>query len=562
MINNSRNSNMDYLYEEPNPIDDYLSMINTETSSSKYYYNIQNNVPNNYNLGLINDFNHKIHSLQSSQEKNNFFRNRNNVPLNIIKTNTNTNNHKYINEFSFWDKNLSSLSINKYKQMREINNYQAMQNDINNYKNNFLINYTHSINNSFDRDNNIKDKNKTNDFYMHKNNNGNENNVSMENIKVKKNNNLKNNLRLNKEIINYNRLEKKINEIEKKRRHKQLKKIKKHNHKNNTPIINFNNDEIKNKKENKLNDSLLNNIKINTENTNNIKISTENTNKKLKRRKGDEDDILNNPDKKIKRNTTFIYNEKEKEENINYTFIKYLKKDNSKLIQINTIYKQLIDSFFYFINQLSKKYDFKKEIKDINHYLSNANDLSNTLIDLEQHLNKVIKSNEINKEKTAINNNNIVDNKNERENDADKEEELLNRSKFITINNTDNKIKKNQNPFSTRNLYCSRKFLTQNNKSLLNNSINYYNNSNVNEINTSGQYKSKGLNKFVKIRKSNGKLIKVMNKLNFEFFSPNQKNFKNKIIIKNNKAINESNDLKSIINPKFLKEANSYKYIN
>ena len=198
MINNSRNSNMDYLYEEPNPIDDYLSMINTETSSSKYYYNIQNNVPNNYNLGLINDFNHKIHSLQSSQEKNNFFRNRNNVPLNIIKTNTNTNNHKYINEFSFWDKNLSNLSINKYKQMREINNYQAMQNDINNYKNNFLINYTHSINNSFDRDNNIKDKNKTNDFYMHKNNNGNENNVSMENIKVKKNNNLKNNLILNK----------------------------------------------------------------------------------------------------------------------------------------------------------------------------------------------------------------------------------------------------------------------------------------------------------------------------------------------------------------------------
>ena len=558
MINNSKKSNMDYLYEEPSPIDDYLSMINTETSSSKYYYNIQNNDPNNYNSGLIDDFNHRIHSFHCSQEKNNFFYNRNNAPLKLIKTNTNANNHNYINEFSFWDKNLSNLSINKYKQMRGSNNYQTIQNDINNYKNNFLINYTHSINNSFDRDNNVKDKNKTNDFYMHKNNNGNENNVSMENIKVKKNKNLKNKIRLNKEIINYNRLEKKINnEIEKKSRQKQLKKNKKQYHKYNTPIINFNNDEIKNKKGNKLNDSLLNNIKI----------STENTNKKFKRKNGDEDDILNNQNKTIKRNTTFTYNEKEKEENINYTFIKYLKKDNSKLIQINTIYKQLIDSFFYFINQLSKKYDFKNEIKDINHYLSNANDLSNTLIDLEQHLNKIFKSNEINKDKTTINNN-IVDKKNERENDIDKEEELLTMSKFITINNTNNKIKKNENPFSTRNLYCSKKFLTQNNKSLLNNSINYFNNSNVNEINTSEKYKRKGLNKLDKIRKGNGKLIKVMNKLNFGFFSPNQKNLKNKIIFKNNNTINndsikanESNDLKSIINPKFLKETNNYKYI-
>lgn len=54
----------------------------------------------------------------------------------------------------------------------------------------------------------------------------------------------------------------------------------------------------------------------------------------------------------MKRNTTFNYNlskpkEKEKEsDNINTKFIKYLKKDNQKLVHINLIYKQLIDTFF------------------------------------------------------------------------------------------------------------------------------------------------------------------------------------------------------------------------
>ena len=61
MINNSRNSNMEYLYEEPIPIDDYLSIINTEPSSSKYYYNIQKNDLSNYNQRLVNNFNSNLH---------------------------------------------------------------------------------------------------------------------------------------------------------------------------------------------------------------------------------------------------------------------------------------------------------------------------------------------------------------------------------------------------------------------------------------------------------------------------------------------------------------------
>ena len=558
MINHSRKSNIDCLYEDSNQLEDFLSLINTEPLSSKYYLNIQSHRPSTYGHGINNNYNNNIHSFHCSQEKNDFPQNRNNYPIKIPKPNTTINNNNFINEFSFWDKKLSDLSINKYKKMRENNNFQTIQNDINTFRNNFLINYTHSINNSIDKDNTYNNINRTNDYFINKiNNHENIETIDNENIKVKKNKNLKNKIRLNKEIINYKKLEQKINnEIENKNKEKKLKKYKKNYYNSNkNPIINFNNDEIKNKNNKKLNDFLPNNIKI----------SKKNSHKKLKRKKGDEDDISNSQNETIKRNTTFTYKDKDIDENINSTFIKYLKKDNNKLIHINTIYKQLIDSFFYFINQLSKKYDFKNEIKDINYYLSNANDLSNILIDLEQHLNKLFKSNEINKKKDEINTH-IISNSFVPTIDFDKEEELLNKSKFITIN-TDNRIKKIENPFSTRNSYGYKKFFTQTNKSLQNNSINYFNNSNLNERNISE--KNRRFKKVIKIKKNNGKLIKVMNKVNFGFFSPKQKNIQNKIILKKNNKINndsiknsESNDLKSIINPKYLKETNNYKYIN
>ena len=75
--------------------------------------------------------------------------------------------------------------------------------------------------------------------------------------------------------------------------------------------------------------------------------------------------LKNNKEKNIRRNPTFNKNFESKE-NLNQNFIKYLKKDNQKLYNINAIYKQLLDSFFYFINQLSKKYHFEKEIKGKN----------------------------------------------------------------------------------------------------------------------------------------------------------------------------------------------------
>lgn len=573
MINKSRKENFDYLYDDTNHIDNYLSNINTEPSSQNYFY-IPNFDRNHFDYWKFNNIYPRMHSLHNtihnSREKSHYSQDRKTYPLRLIRPSSYNDNYdkystsqnttsKNTKEFNFWEKNLSSLSFNKYKRMRRnnYNNYQRIQNNINSYRNDFLIHYTNSLNNSIDKDNKF---NKTNDFFININNANNEiaQSFDVENlgsIKVKKNKNLKNRAKLNKEINNFNDLEKKIN--------KKMKVYQKEYYSNNG-TLDYNNDEAKNKRR----------IFIDKFLSNNIEISNTNSNKKIKKKKENEEEI-NNLKKDMKRDFTFKYNNKEmkkdkdKDENINSNFIKYLEKDNEKYIQMNLIYKQLLDSFFFFINQLSKKYSFKNEIKDVNYYLSNAKDLSNILIDLELHLNNVIKMNEIDKNKV---NTNLSYNNYQKENKADNEQELLAKSQFITIK-TEKKIKNKEivkNAKNSRNLNRSKQFLTQNNnksvfstknndKTIKNDSLNCF--GNINESNITE--KSKGKYKVIKIQKNNGKLNKMMNKLNMGFFSPNQYSIRNKIINSTNKTDalkkNESNDLKSIINPKYLKE-NNFKY--
>lgn len=555
MLEQNDKYNLDNYYDDSSQIDNYPSI--TKTKPPMNYFNTINKEHKQFDYRINkNYFFNKLNSFHYSHEKNkNFFPNRNTYPLKLIKNisynnNYNTNsNVKNIKDFSFWDKTLSNLSIEKYKQMRDNNIHNTIPNDMDSYRNDFLIGYNNSINDSAKKIN----FNKANDFYINQKFENNESidNYDINELKVKKKRNLKNRIRLNKEIANYNILEKKINkEIEKKNRQKFLKAYKKDYYTQN--IINFNTDDYKNKKNNLRNEFLLNNIKI----------SNLNTNKKLKRKKENEDDI-NSLRKKIKRNITFSYNDKDKNEAINYNFIKYLKKDNQKLNHINTIYKQLIDTFFYFINQLSKKYSFKGNIKNINYYLSNSNDLSNILIDLEQHLNKTIKSYEINQKDIEEKRKNI-----EKGKGSDNEQELLAQSKFITID-IGNKKKNNNKPY-TRNLFNSKDFLTKNNKSAVmtkkfvnktlgNNSLNFT--SNINERNTTNN--NVMTNKTIKLRKNNGKLMKMLNKINLSLQS-NKKNFLNSKIIKRNSnnevpfsnLSNQSNDLKSILNPIFIKEDN------
>ena len=548
-------SNLDNIYVESIHIDNYPSLIN----SKQNYYNKINHEQSEYEYEINDNLYNKLNSFHYSQKKYNLCRNRNNYPLKLIKNSSYNDNHytnpnlKSIKSYSFWENNLSNLSLNKYKRMREKSNYKTIPNDMGTYKNKYVVENNNSTNNSIYKKNIVK---RINDYHANKN----EENIDYNDInnnKAKKNKNIKNRIKLNKEIANFNILEKKINkEIEKNNKNKTLKTHQKNYDTHN--IINYNNHEFKDKKNNLINEFLLNSIKI----------SNINSNKKIKRKKENEDDDINSQKKLMKRNITFSYNDNEKTENINYNFIKYLKNDNQKLNHINIIYRQLIDTFFYFINQLSKKYSFNGNIKDISYYLSNPNYLSIILIDLEQHLNKIIKSYEINqKNYDKIYKSKII----EKNKESDNDEELLAKSKFITIDiEKEKKDKTIEKSLNSIYLYNSKELSQKNksamvakkfvNKTLNNNSLNY-----LNSISEKNSIKNnKIINKIIKVRKKNGKL---MNKLNLGALSPTKLILNNKNNIRKNKINNnefkilnlkysQKNDLKSIINPKFNKEEN------
>mgnify|MGYP003571364010 CR=1 FL=1 len=577
MNNKKRKISLDHFYNESNTFDNYSSLINSETQNDNYI-NAINKDPRKYKYIANDKCIHKVHSNHYSREKIPKFspykidypiktlNNSNNK--NIYKTNNNTFSNN-IKEFILWDKKLSDLSINKYRKIKKGKNngnvrdekdeYLTIPNDdIDSYRNGFLMkarNSNNSINQNF---------NKTNEFCANENYDNNIDNSSfnIKKIKVKNNNKLKSRIRLNKEINNYNKLEKKINKkIEDSIKNQFMKTYDKdyYNYKNT-----MNNNIYEHKKRNIMNKFLLKHIHINDSNSN----------QKSKRIDGSDDDI-NQVGKNMKRNTTFdYYNNKENKENINYNFIKYLKKDNQKLIQMNTIYKQLIDTFFYFIHQLSKKYCFKKEIKDVKYYLSNSNYLSDMLIDLEQHLNKLVKPNDIIKNDKANshkNNDNI--NINEDDNDNDHEEELLTETKFISMNL--DKFKKIEKPIEQkRNVNIGKEYFSPNsknvfsstnirNKTFQNNSLNFINN-------IDGKDFLKINNKINKNRKNNDRLLKILNKLNSGglLSSKNKSLNKNKIVFGKNSLCNniinkenlninlKSNDIKSIVNPKSINERN------
>jgi hypothetical protein len=259
----------------------------------------------------------------------------------------------------------------------------------------------------------------------------------------------------------------------------------------------------------------------------------------------------------IKKNSNFNLKKMHSEQKLNINFIKYLKNDNEKLLYINTIYKQIIDTFFYFVNQISKKYSFRKEIKDMNYYFSNANSLSNILIDIEEHLNKLIRhNNSKNKEKFE-----------------ERNQELLGNSKFLTINRETFNFEQNQKlkKSKTRNKHSLREYLTQHSKNLttsgntMNKTLFIPNNENINEEMKKENNQNKKQNKII-LQKKNSKLIKFMNKLSSENSQSKIKTINKKIIVNKNKVMNsnqkislqnfkikESNDLKSLINPKFYK---------
>ena len=207
MLVKPKKLNLDY--ENSNPTNDYLTYLNKKLYS-KNYLNVNYKHQNNINNRIHDNFYNNIYPLHYSQDKNTFPNNRNNYTLNTsiekYNSNTNTNNNK--KQFSFWDKNLSNLTINKYKRMREDNNFQTIQNETNSYRNDYLIHNTNSFRDYIDKD---KINNEINEIYLNKNNDNENENDIINNIdngestyidynKKNKIRHLKNKIRLQKEI--------------------------------------------------------------------------------------------------------------------------------------------------------------------------------------------------------------------------------------------------------------------------------------------------------------------------------------------------------------------------
>ena len=532
MINKNRKLIIEQFYDKSNTFNEYSSIISPENSTN-YYLNMINPEQNQFNYGIDDNLNNKINSNHKHKKTYNFSPLSNNFPSktlknyykDIYKTNSNSIANSF-KELTLLDNSLSNLSINKYRLMKsnqkfdnyysenkDSNDYQTIPNDIDSYGNQLLTQYKTSTNTFNNK------KNSSNEQYINENINDNNDSFNTETMKLKNNNNIKNRIRLNKEIINYNNLEKKINKKIKDSSNQKLLGTYKLDYYNYNDNIKYKNN-YENKKINLINEYMLNKTK------NNI-----NSHKKLRKMIKDEKDIKLY-EKKMRRNTTFNFNSQERKESLNNSFIKYLKKDNHKLVHINTIYKQLIDTFFYFINQLSKKYSFKKEIKDVTYYLSNPSNLSNILIDLEQHLSKFIRAD-------------IIFKNNEKYKNVNKENESFNKKKLFSMNLENTlKNKKIENPICiTRNENIGKQYYSQLSKkdfskrkieckTMPNNSLNYLNKDNENEY-------FKLNNKINKGKKKSDRLIKLLHKINSggNTFSK-QKKLNNKIIIKKNNINN------------------------
>ena len=563
MFKKNRKKNLDNLYDDSNTLDNYSSILNTEPHN--YCSTISPHEIKNYNSGVNDNVINELYSNYYNQNKiHDYLKYIDNYPsqIKISKNNFNKYNKKTfsnsIKDLRLWDKTLSGLNLNKYRQMKnninnDINKHQTIQNDVDFYQKEFLINYsnsTDSINNKI---------NKSDEFYINENlDDKDDNNIIDENeldiMNLKNQKKMKNIIKFNEEKKNYINLEKKINKKIADSKYKFLKRFNPYSYTYNETEHNERNIIEDKRRRNMMNKILLNNIQMsNPHSKKNLKVINDVSND------------INQIKKYLKRNITFNSQVHEKDTKINSNFIKYLKKDNQKLLHMNNIYKQLIDSFFYFINQLSKKYSFQKEIKDVNYYISNTNNLSNILIDLEQHLNKLINSNIIN----STNTKEEIDNNDNYENSDNKtDKELLTKSKFISINM--NKAKPIRKPILiTRNENIGKEYLTHTLDNVLtiktigsetqeSNSMNYLNKTEANEL-----IPKANSNTINKARKNNARLVKILNKLNIEKNNGNKLNNLNhklslrKCNLKNSNKENQNFNIKSsksfIKNPKVFK---------
>jgi len=224
-----------------------------------------------------------------------------------------------------------------------------------------------------------------------------------------------------------------------------------------------NNDEIKNN---------INNEKRKYRKINNTqKFSSNNKNKENKENKENDmekkerevgkENINNNLQVSSILNDTIgdnLYNKNKNCSNINEKgndLIEFLKKENDELKKSNEKNIQIINSLFFFINQLSQKYSPDKKLFDLSHYNSNISSLSSDLNNLNEYIenqkpkNEVsIKTNKISSIKTETkekNKNDLIKKKsNENKINKRKNDKEVNLGKTFTFGQNDSFNKKNK----------------------------------------------------------------------------------------------------------------------
>ena len=135
----------------------------------------------------------------------------------------------------------------------------------------------------------------------------------------------------------------------------------------------------------------------------------------------------------------------------NEDLIAFLKKENEDLKESNEKNIQLINSLFYFINQLSQKYSPDKNVFELSYYDSNIGSLSSDLNNLNDFIQKQNEKSIQNQNEKSIQNknynNNIINNNTSIKIDSIKNEEkdtIKNKNKAIK-KSEHNKRKKNDN---------------------------------------------------------------------------------------------------------------------
>ena len=264
-------------------------------------------------------------------------------------------------------------------------------------------------------------------------------------------------------------------------KYNQIKSYNLENKQKNVNDNNINNDNKEEEEINELNSSDENNdeIKNNINNEkrkyrkidNTKKFSSNNKNKENKENKENDmekkgrevgkENINNNLQVSSILNDTIgdnIINKNKNCSNINEKgddLIEFLKKENDELKKSNEKNIQIINSLFFFINQLSQKYSPDKKLFDLSHYNSNISSLSSDLNNLNEYIenqkpkNEVsIKTNKISSIKTETkekNKNDLIKNKskenkiNKRKNDKE-----VNLGKTFTFGQNDSFNKKNK----------------------------------------------------------------------------------------------------------------------